>query len=41
MKIKIDDNEVYEIEIDEEYTLQEFLQLLERLVKISQALLKS
>jgi len=38
MKIKLDENEVYEIAIEDEYTLQEFLQLLGRLVKISQAL---
>ncbi len=38
MKIKINDNEFYEINLNEEYTLEEFLKLLERFVKISQVL---
>lgn len=41
MKIKINEKDIYEIELDDEYTLQEFLKLLERLVKVSQVLIKS
>ena len=38
MKIKINEQESYEIKLDEEYDLQEFIKVLERIVKITQTI---